>query len=175
MNTNKPLYSGNCRKETWKPLPANVFQILDLYIYFPRIIFSRSWSSMIYFRHPNVNGWGYQVAAYACSDGTVIFGGDFGIMTLPERFERYLANDFCLPWKISSTTELFVRLNGNNSLIGRLPASAQQENVYAAGAFIHDVSLKAAVYRKNCNCGLCLSWVTLPILGIGRSMSLTRL
>jgi len=142
MDTNKPLYSGNCRKETWKPLPANVFQILDLYIYFPRIIFSRSWSSMIYFRHPNVSGWGYQVAAYACSDGTVIFGGDFGIMTLPERFERYLANDFCLPWKISSTTELSVRLNGNNSLIGRVPASVQQENVYAAGAFMWALRLR---------------------------------
>ena len=27
-------------------------------------------------------------------------------------------------------------LNGNNSLIGRVPASVQQENVYAAGAFM---------------------------------------
>ncbi|KAJ3561085.1 hypothetical protein NP233_g10412 [Leucocoprinus birnbaumii] len=92
---------------------------------------------------------GHQVAVYAWSGGTVVFGGDFGVMTTPDEFERYLTNNFCLPWKISSATELSVRLNGDNALIRGLPSSAQQEHVYAEGVFIHDVSPEDMVYKSQ--------------------------
>ncbi|KAF5349593.1 hypothetical protein D9756_008926 [Leucocoprinus leucothites] len=92
---------------------------------------------------------GYQIAIYAWSGGTVIFGGDFGVMTPPDDFERYLSNNFCLPWKISSATELSVRLNVDNPLIRGLPSAAQQEHVYAEGAFIYDVSPEAMVYKSQ--------------------------
>ncbi|KXN91921.1 RNA polymerase II-associated protein 3 [Leucoagaricus sp. SymC.cos] len=92
---------------------------------------------------------GHQVAAYAWSGGTVIFGGDFGVMTPPDEFERFLSDNFCLPWKISSATELTVKLNGDNRLIRTLPYAAQQESVNSGGAFIYDVGPEAMVYRSQ--------------------------
>jgi hypothetical protein len=97
---------------------------------------------------------GHQIAAYTWSGGTVVLAGDFGVMTPPDEFEGFLTDNFCLPWKISSATELSVRLNGDNPLIRRLPIAAQQQQVhYSEGAFIYDVGPEDVVYGSESGLG----------------------
>lgn len=92
---------------------------------------------------------GRKVATYAWSGGTVVFAGDFGY-TPPDEFEEFLVDNFCLPWKISSATELPVKLNRENELIRRLSRTNQQEDtVYVEGSFLYDVNPDAIVYGSQ--------------------------
>jgi hypothetical protein len=91
----------------------------------------------------------HQIAAYAWSGGTVIFGGDFGVMTHPDDFKMFMMQNFCLPWKISSAIQLAVKLNGDNPFIRSLSHVVPQEHVHLEGAFIYDVSPEAMIYKSQ--------------------------
>lgn len=91
----------------------------------------------------------HKVTAYLWSGGTVIFCGDFGAMTPPDQFERFVADNFCLPWKMSPMTTLSVKLNKENPFVKQLPEGMRQENASYEGAFVHGVDDDAVVYGSE--------------------------
>ncbi len=88
----------------------------------------------------------HKVAAYVWAGGTVIFCGDFGAMAPPDEFGRFITDNFCLPWKMSSVMALSATLNKGSAFVKQLPEDMRQEVASYEGAFVLGVDGDAVVY-----------------------------
>jgi hypothetical protein len=91
----------------------------------------------------------YKIAAYVWLGGCVILADQIGYLP-PDEFEGFMTDNFYLPWKISSATELPVTVNLENRMFRNMPHLVEEyDEQYFEGSFLYDVGDDEIVFGSK--------------------------